>query len=250
MKVRPPSRGNRDGKVTAVSMTAVFAHRGCTEGFTENTIDAFAEARRLGADGVELDVRLTADGALAVHHDAEIPGVGRDRRAGGGGPARARPAAGRRAGGLRGHGGQRRDQERPPGPGMGPGRGGGGADGGRHRRGGLDGAGPRLVLPDGHAAGGAGRRRPPGASVRSGASPPRSSRRWPRRPRRGSAPSTRSCCRSTPELVDAGPCNGPCGQRVDRQRARGPAGHGGGRGGHRDHRPPRRRAGRGRRAPA
>jgi glycerophosphoryl diester phosphodiesterase len=57
-------------------MTAVFAHRGCTEGFTENTIAAFAEARRLGADGVELDVRLTADGALAVHHDAEIPGIG------------------------------------------------------------------------------------------------------------------------------------------------------------------------------
>jgi glycerophosphoryl diester phosphodiesterase len=57
-------------------MTAVFAHRGCTEGFAENTVDAFAEARRLGADGVELDVRLTADGGLAVHHDAEIPGVG------------------------------------------------------------------------------------------------------------------------------------------------------------------------------
>jgi glycerophosphoryl diester phosphodiesterase len=57
-------------------VTAVFAHRGCTEGFTENTVDAFAEARRLGADGVELDVRLTADGALAVHHDAEIAGIG------------------------------------------------------------------------------------------------------------------------------------------------------------------------------
>lgn len=57
-------------------MTAVVAHRGCTEGFTENTIDAFMEARRLGADGVELDVRLTADGALAIHHDAEIPGLG------------------------------------------------------------------------------------------------------------------------------------------------------------------------------
>jgi glycerophosphoryl diester phosphodiesterase len=57
-------------------VTAVFAHRGCTEGFTENTIDAFVEARRLGADGVELDVRLTADGALAIHHDAEIPGLG------------------------------------------------------------------------------------------------------------------------------------------------------------------------------
>ncbi len=57
-------------------MTAVFAHRGCSEGFVENTLDAFVEARRLGADGVELDVRLTADGALAVHHDAEIPRLG------------------------------------------------------------------------------------------------------------------------------------------------------------------------------
>jgi glycerophosphoryl diester phosphodiesterase len=57
-------------------MTAVFAHRGCTEGFVENTLEAFAEARRLGADGVELDVRLTADGALAIHHDPEVPGLG------------------------------------------------------------------------------------------------------------------------------------------------------------------------------
>jgi glycerophosphoryl diester phosphodiesterase len=57
-------------------VTAVFAHRGCTEGYTENTLDAFVEARQRGADGVELDVRLTADGALAIHHDAEIPGLG------------------------------------------------------------------------------------------------------------------------------------------------------------------------------
>jgi glycerophosphoryl diester phosphodiesterase len=57
-------------------MTAVFAHRGCTEGFVENTIDAFARARRLGADGVELDVHLTGDGALAVHHDPVIEGLG------------------------------------------------------------------------------------------------------------------------------------------------------------------------------
>jgi glycerophosphoryl diester phosphodiesterase len=57
-------------------VTSVFAHRGCSDAFVENTLEAFAEARRLGADGVELDVRLTADGALAVHHDAEIPGLG------------------------------------------------------------------------------------------------------------------------------------------------------------------------------
>jgi glycerophosphoryl diester phosphodiesterase len=57
-------------------MTEIYAHRGCTDGFVENTLPAFAEARRRGADGVELDVRLTADSALAIHHDAEIPGLG------------------------------------------------------------------------------------------------------------------------------------------------------------------------------
>jgi glycerophosphoryl diester phosphodiesterase len=57
-------------------VTAVFAHRGCTEGPIENTLEAFTEARRLGADGVELDVRLTADGALAVHHDPVIAELG------------------------------------------------------------------------------------------------------------------------------------------------------------------------------
>lgn len=39
----------------------------------ENTIDAFAEARRQGAAGVELDVRRSADRALVVHHDAALP---------------------------------------------------------------------------------------------------------------------------------------------------------------------------------
>lgn len=38
----------------------------------ENTVEAFCEARRLGADGVELDVRASADGALVVHHDAVV----------------------------------------------------------------------------------------------------------------------------------------------------------------------------------
>lgn len=57
-------------------MTAVFAHRGCTEGPRENTLEAFVEARRRGADGVEFDVRRSADGALVVHHDAGIEGVG------------------------------------------------------------------------------------------------------------------------------------------------------------------------------
>jgi glycerophosphoryl diester phosphodiesterase len=54
-------------------MTVVIAHRGASARFAENTIEAFAAARSLGADWVELDVRRTADGGLAVHHDAHLP---------------------------------------------------------------------------------------------------------------------------------------------------------------------------------
>jgi glycerophosphoryl diester phosphodiesterase len=57
----------------------VQAHRGSPDharGVVENSLGAFARARRLDADGVELDVRLTADRELAVHHDPEIDGVG------------------------------------------------------------------------------------------------------------------------------------------------------------------------------
>jgi len=49
---------------------AIIAHRGACRVKRENTIEAFAEAGRMGADMVELDVRRTADGALAIHHDA------------------------------------------------------------------------------------------------------------------------------------------------------------------------------------
>jgi glycerophosphoryl diester phosphodiesterase len=54
-------------------MTVVIAHRGASRAERENTLAAFRAARRLGADMVELDVRLLADGALAVHHDAHLP---------------------------------------------------------------------------------------------------------------------------------------------------------------------------------
>ncbi|MEI8127186.1 MAG: glycerophosphodiester phosphodiesterase [Actinomycetota bacterium] len=57
-------------------MTKIFAHRGLHLRETENTVASFLEARSLGVDGVELDIRRTRDGALVVHHDAEIAGVG------------------------------------------------------------------------------------------------------------------------------------------------------------------------------
>jgi glycerophosphoryl diester phosphodiesterase len=57
-------------------VTLVLAHRGAHRDLRENTIGAFLEALALGADGIELDVRATADGALAVHHDPELEGLG------------------------------------------------------------------------------------------------------------------------------------------------------------------------------
>ena len=49
----------------------VLGHRGASAVAPENTVAAFAKARELGADGVELDVRRTADGVLVVHHDPD-----------------------------------------------------------------------------------------------------------------------------------------------------------------------------------
>src|SRR4029079_15621295 len=54
----------------------VLGHRGASAVAPENTVAAFTRARELGADGVELDVRRTADGVLVVHHDPEVPGIG------------------------------------------------------------------------------------------------------------------------------------------------------------------------------
>jgi glycerophosphoryl diester phosphodiesterase len=54
-------------------VTKIIAHRGASRVEPENTLAAFRAARRLGADLVELDVRLTADGELAVQHDAVLP---------------------------------------------------------------------------------------------------------------------------------------------------------------------------------
>lgn len=47
----------------------VIAHRGASAYAPGNSLAAFALAVELGADGVELDVRLAPDGTLAVVHD-------------------------------------------------------------------------------------------------------------------------------------------------------------------------------------
>jgi glycerophosphoryl diester phosphodiesterase len=49
-----------------------LAHRGDWSSAPENTVAAFIAAERAGADMVELDVRRTADGAVAVVHDRTL----------------------------------------------------------------------------------------------------------------------------------------------------------------------------------
>ena len=53
-------------------MTLVIAHRGSHEHAPENTLAAFSAALENGAEMVELDVRRTRDGQLAIFHDPEI----------------------------------------------------------------------------------------------------------------------------------------------------------------------------------
>jgi glycerophosphoryl diester phosphodiesterase len=49
-----------------------FAHRGASAHAPENTIEAFELARRLGAEGLESDVWLTADGVAVLDHDGVV----------------------------------------------------------------------------------------------------------------------------------------------------------------------------------
>jgi len=50
----------------------LFAHRGSSAHAPENTLPAFELALQQGADGVELDAKLTADGHVIVIHDTTV----------------------------------------------------------------------------------------------------------------------------------------------------------------------------------
>ncbi|ARV43562.1 glycerophosphodiester phosphodiesterase [Bacillus inaquosorum] len=53
-------------------MTEIFAHRGASGQFPENTMLAFEKGIEAGADGIELDVQLTKDGRIVVIHDERL----------------------------------------------------------------------------------------------------------------------------------------------------------------------------------
>ena len=102
-------------------MTEIIAHRGASRAARENTVEAFALAVAMGADGIELDVRRTA--RRPARRPSRCPHRRWCRRSsistGATCPITSRSA--RRAGRVRGcrrHAryGQHRDQERPAEP--------------------------------------------------------------------------------------------------------------------------------------
>ncbi len=70
-----------DFEAGSLELPLVIAHRGDLSTAPENTLPAFRNALTAGADGVELDVRLTSDGKLVVFHDRRL-----DRTSDGRGP--------------------------------------------------------------------------------------------------------------------------------------------------------------------
>ena len=71
----------RDDNPWRRSAPLAVAHRGQRATFPEQTLEAYMEAIRLGADGIETDVQRTRDGRLAMIHDLTL-----DRTTNGHGP--------------------------------------------------------------------------------------------------------------------------------------------------------------------
>lgn len=56
----------------SLPVPSIFAHRGDSLNAPENTMASFRRAMETGCEGIELDVRLTADLKLVVCHDAAV----------------------------------------------------------------------------------------------------------------------------------------------------------------------------------
>lgn len=49
-----------------------MAHRGVCQAAPENTLEAFRAAYRTGIEGVEIDIRMTQDAVIVIHHDSTL----------------------------------------------------------------------------------------------------------------------------------------------------------------------------------
>jgi glycerophosphoryl diester phosphodiesterase len=66
-RARPTATSRAPG-----ALALVVAHRGAWDPAPQNSLAAFSQAIAAGADGIELDVRRSADGRLVVVHDPRI----------------------------------------------------------------------------------------------------------------------------------------------------------------------------------
>jgi glycerophosphoryl diester phosphodiesterase len=74
-QVMPPRGavpGRNPFRTQVTGRPLVIAHAGGLGLHPANTLEAFAASAALGCDMLEMDVRLTKDGALVTHHDATI----------------------------------------------------------------------------------------------------------------------------------------------------------------------------------
>ena len=53
-------------------MTKIFAHRGFSANYPENTMIAFVEAEKAKTDGIEIDIQMTKDGEIVIIHDEKV----------------------------------------------------------------------------------------------------------------------------------------------------------------------------------
>lgn len=53
-------------------MSKVFAHRGFSGNYPENTMLAYEKAVEAGCDGIEMDIHLSKDGHVVIMLDADL----------------------------------------------------------------------------------------------------------------------------------------------------------------------------------
>jgi glycerophosphoryl diester phosphodiesterase len=68
----PISSANRHAWAYGEHRPQVISHRGCAGLAPENTLSSIRKALELKVDGIELDVQLTKDGQVVVHHDRAL----------------------------------------------------------------------------------------------------------------------------------------------------------------------------------
>ena len=71
----PAPAASTVGDLLAIERPLVIGHAGGDRSWPHSTMYAFSEAARAGVDVLEMDLQMTADGILVVHHDDTVDGT-------------------------------------------------------------------------------------------------------------------------------------------------------------------------------